>query len=85
MSIEKKLSRRGFVAAAGASALAAASAAVVAREAQAASSGALGTYAGEYNQYERYDDETGSEVTGKEQDTLNLETDCATGAYTPGT
>ena len=82
MSYDKNLSRRGFIAAAGAAALAAGA---TAGTAGAASSGALGTYAGEYNQYERYDDEEGSEVTGREMDTLNIETDCATGAYTAGT
>lgn len=79
------VSRRGFIAAAGASAALAASGLVAARDAQAASSGALGTYAGEYDQYERFEDGEGSEVTGKEQDTLLIETEAATGAYTPGT
>ena len=82
MSYDKNLSRRGFIAAAGAVAFAAGA---TVGTAGAASSGALGTYAGEYNQYERYDDEEGSEVTGKEMDTLNIETNCATGAYTAGT
>ena len=82
MSYDKNLSRRGFIAAAGAAALAAGA---TVGTADAASSSALGTYAGEYSQYEHSDDEEGSEVTGGEMDTLNIETDYATGVYTAGT
>ncbi len=82
MSYDKNLSRRGFFAAAGAAALAAGA---TVGTADAASSSALGTYAGEYSQYEHDDDEEGSEVTGGEMDTLNVETDYATGVYTAGT
>ena len=79
------ISRRGFLAAAGgvASALAASGFAWQASEAEAAGSGALGTYAGEYNQYDHYDEEATEQ---EETDGVLLkEQEAATGSYTPGT
>jgi fumarate reductase flavoprotein subunit len=78
------LSRRSFIAAAGGTAALVAGGLAAAEQAQAAGSGALGTYAGEYNQYDHYDEET---TEGTEESTTSLleEQEAATGSYTPGT
>ena len=80
------LSRRAFLAGAatGAAALAA-SGAIAAREAQAAGSGALGTYAGDYEQSSRNEEEAEGRAEELSADELLASQDYATGSYTPGT
>ena len=81
---QSTFTRRNFLA--GAGTVAAAVAAGLAwqpESAEAAGSGALGVYAGEYDQSERnQEDASGEQPTGAD---LLAEVEAATGSYTPGT
>lgn len=80
---DRCLSRRGFLAAAGAAAVGTVALAGV-RDASAASAGNVGVFAGEYNPADEFE-QTGAGEAGTDGVAAAAEVDAATGSYNPGT